>query len=69
MKPITNTGDEVLALKQVLELQETIDSIGGTEEADKIRWRLNRALTECYCALVGRVPGAYSSWEEYEDVR
>jgi len=56
MKPCTCTGDEEKALKQIAELRRTIDTIGGTEQANALRRRLDDILTKAYCLLAGVEP-------------
>ena len=47
-KPLTNTGDEKKALRQLRKLLRTIDTIGGTVEADNIRKQLDSLLVDAY---------------------
>lgn len=56
MKAITHTGDEEKAIKQISKLRRTIDTIGGTSQADELRHELDRRLTECHCLLTGNEP-------------
>ncbi len=55
-KAVTNTGDEEKAIKQISKLRRTIDTIGGTTDAEELRHKLDERLTECYCLLTGLEP-------------
>ena len=50
-RPITNTGDEKKALKQLAKLRKSVDTIGGTEFANDLRGCLDSRLTQCYRLL------------------
>jgi hypothetical protein len=47
----TATGGEEEALEQIDVLRRTIDSIGGTDEADDIRRQLDNLLTAAYLVM------------------
>ena len=52
----TDTGEEKLAVEQLSQLRITVDTIGGTAEADNLRLELDKRLTECYRLLTGKRP-------------